>query len=155
MIFTRRKYVKFNFFLLTWNLIKLSNKDIYLDKLLRNVTQKDKYQCHFYLLQHSQKQKSMNMNKASIMSRERKVTFLVLLLLFAFMVAWAPYATICLLRLIQGIKPTPATVAISMLCAKTSACINPIIFTLFNAQVNQLSFLWYPYSFVNCVLDYQ
>ena len=90
----------------------------------------------------------MNMNKASIMSRERKVTFLVLLMFFAFMVAWAPYATICLLRLIQGIKPTPATVAISMLCAKTSACINPIIFTLFNAQVNQFSFFYahYPHT---------
>ena len=81
------------------------------------------------------------MNKASIASRERKVTFLVLLMFFAFMVAWAPYATICLLRLIQGIKPTPTIVAISMLCAKSSASINPIIFTLFNAQVIQLIFI--------------
>ena len=78
------------------------------------------------------------MNKQAIQRRERKVTYMVLLMFVAFMGAWGAYASICLVRLIFGIETNPLIVGYAMLAAKTSGVLNPIIFILMNSQVHIL-----------------
>ena len=88
----------------------------------------------FTILQHSQTQMSLNKNKSQIVNRERKVTFMVMLMVMAFLVAWSPYAILCFLRLL-GFMPGPTLVGSAMLFAKSSGSTNPIIFIFLNTQV--------------------
>ena len=76
----------------------------------------------------------MNMKSNVISSRERKVTLMVFLMVIAFVGAWSGYGILCILRLI-GIDFPPLSIGISMLIAKTGACLNPIIFIFLNNQV--------------------
>ena len=89
----------------------------------------------FYsFFQHSKRQADMNMKPNAISSRERKVTLMVFLMVAAFVGAWSGYGTLCILRLI-GLEFTELSIGISMLIAKTGACLNPIIFIFLNNQV--------------------
>ena len=74
------------------------------------------------------------MKSQVISSRERKVTLMVFLMVAAFVGAWSGYGTLCILRLV-GMEFTSLSIGISMLIAKTGACLNPIIFIFLNNQV--------------------
>ena len=74
------------------------------------------------------------MKSQVISSRERKVTFMVFLMVAAFVGAWSGYGVLCILRLLDY-DFTPLQIGISMLVAKTGACLNPVIFIFLNGQV--------------------
>ena len=100
-----------------------------------------------YFFKHSKKQAGMNMKSQVISSRERKVTLMVFLMVAAFVGAWSGYGTLCILRLV-GLEFTPLSIGISMLIAKTGACLNPIIFIFLNNQVMTLH-SWYALGWVD------
>ena len=80
----------------------------------------------------------MNMKSQVISSRERKVTLMVFLMVAAFVGAWSGYGTLCILRLV-GLEFSSLSIGISMLIAKTGACLNPVIFIFLNNQVNEIT----------------
>ena len=71
--------------------------------------------------------------------RERKVTFMVMLMIASFLSAWMGYALVCFLRLI-GVDVATVYVAISLLSAKMGGLLNAIVFIFMNTQVSQFSF---------------
>jgi len=73
------------------------------------------------------------MKSQVISSRERKVTLMVFLMVAAFVGAWSGYGTLCILRLV-GLEFSSLSIGISMLIAKTGACLNPVIFIFLNNQ---------------------
>ncbi len=70
-----------------------------------------------------------------MLKRERTVTVMVFMMVLAFLAAWGPYAVVCILRMAAGVMPSPAPLGFSMACAKTSTCVNPIVYVLLNRPV--------------------
>lgn len=67
---------------------------------------------------------------------ENKVTFMVGVMIIAFMVAWTPYSIFSLIK--QFGDPdsiSPAMAVLPSLFAKSSICYNPIIYVGMNSQV--------------------
>ena len=68
----------------------------------------------------------MNKNLEVVHKRERKVTFMVMLMITSFLIAWMGYALVCFLRLI-GFQVSPMAVAAAMLLGKMSGVLNEIV----------------------------
>ena len=84
----------------------------------------------------------MTMDSKTMAEREKGVTHMVFLMILAFLSAWAPYAILCILRLIGQTYPDYA-VGIAMMCAKMGAWMDAIVFILRNPSVkNLLCFLF-------------
>ena len=84
---------------------------------------------------HTQVQNLIGKKKENVNKRERKVTGMVFLMVFAFIIAWIGYALVCILRLFD-IKLTSLAVAWSMLLAKTGSWLNAVVFVFMNNQVS-------------------
>ena len=76
----------------------------------------------------------MDTDNKTIADREKGVTHMVFLMILAFLSAWAPYAILCILRLIGQTYPDHA-VGIAMMCAKMGAWMDAIVFILRNPSV--------------------
>lgn len=76
---------------------------------------------------------NVNKNLEVVHKRERKVTFMVMLMITSFLIAWMGYALVCFLRLI-GFQVSPMAVAAAMLLAKMSGVLNAIVFVFMNVQ---------------------
>ena len=87
------------------------------------------------LKEHSKVQANLNVKKDLIASRERKVTMMVLLMVFAFLLSWSGYATICILRLL-GIQTSDYGIGMALLFAKTGGWTNTIVFIFLNPDVS-------------------
>jgi uncharacterized membrane protein YhaH (DUF805 family) len=74
------------------------------------------------------------LTSASLQKREQKVSVMVFLLIFAFLVSWSPYAIVCIMRLFDVIY-SPYVVGLALLLAKSSGLTNVIIFILLNKKV--------------------
>ena len=81
----------------------------------------------------------MNKNLEVIHRRERKVTFMVMLMVMSFLIAWLGYALVCFLRL-MGVQVSPYAVAVAMLLAKVGGLLNAIVFIFMNVQVSCIDF---------------
>ncbi|KAK9875888.1 hypothetical protein WA026_009674 [Henosepilachna vigintioctopunctata] len=69
---------------------------------------------------------------------ERRVAYMVLLMIIAFVVAWMPYAVLALLiQFGDASFLTPGMRVIPSLIAKSSICYNPIIYVVLNSQFRQ------------------
>nr|QYF06556.1 ciliary opsin [Ramazzottius sp.]QYF06575.1 ciliary opsin [Ramazzottius sp.] len=61
---------------------------------------------------------------------------MVVLMILAFLVAWLPYAVVCIIVMAGGQHLISATAAgVAPVFAKTSMVYNPIIYVLLNTQV--------------------
>lgn len=76
---------------------------------------------------------NVNKNLEVVHRRERKVTFMVMLMITSFLFAWTGYALVCFLRL-MGVQVSPMAVAVAMLLAKVSGLLNAIVFVFMNVQ---------------------
>lgn len=79
-------------------------------------------------------QSSMRVGKRN--RSEKRVTYMVGIMIAAFMIAWTPYSVFSLIK--QFGDPTtigPAMAVLPSLFAKTSICYNPIIYVGMNSQV--------------------
>ena len=76
------------------------------------------------------------MDKDLVAERERKVTMMVFLMVFAFLGAWSGYALLCILRLF-GIYSPDYAVGIAMMAAKAGGWLNTIVFIFMNTQVSK------------------
>ena len=81
----------------------------------------------------------MNLNQDNIATessnREKRVTHMILLMILAFLTAWAPYALLCILRLTGNTYPDYA-VGVAMMAAKMGAWMDTIVFILLNPSVS-------------------
>ena len=78
----------------------------------------------------------MEMLKDKQKSREKKVTFMLMLMIMAFLMSWSPYAIICIMRLVFGYAfLSPTIVAQAVVFAKGSVVWDPFFFILLNSQV--------------------
>ena len=90
----------------------------------------------------------MNLNQDNIATessnREKRVTHMILLMILAFLTAWAPYALLCILRLTGNTYPDYA-VGVAMMAAKMGAWMDTIVFILLNPSVSyvKLSKVWF------------
>ena len=67
---------------------------------------------------------------------EVKVTFMVAVMILAFMVAWTPYSVFALIKQFGDADSIgPGMGVLPSLFAKTSICYNPIIYVAMNSQV--------------------
>ena len=82
----------------------------------------------------------MNKNLEVVHKRERKVTFMVMLMITSFLIAWMGYALVCFLRLI-GFQVSPMAVAAAMLLAKMSGVLNAIVF-VFMKYIQAINFVF-------------
>lgn len=89
----------------------------------------------FKIKQHSKVQAALKVKKQQISERERKVTMMVLLMVFAFLLSWSGYAACCILRLF-GIAINDWGIAFALLMAKTGGWNNTVIFIFLNPDVN-------------------
>ena len=71
--------------------------------------------------------------------RERKVTFMVMLMITSFLTAWLGYALVCFFRL-MGVQVSPLAVAVAMLLAKVGGLLNAIVFVFMNVEVSCIDF---------------
>lgn len=85
--------------------------------------------------------KTMKQNRLKmgrVTKAEGKVTWMVLAMIIAFLIAWSPYAILALLiQFGDASLVTPATGVIPALLAKSSICYNPIIYVGLNSQFRQ------------------
>ena len=90
-------------------------------------------------LQHTKLQIGIKMNKDLVEEREKKVTKMVFLMVFAFIGAWSGYALLCILRLF-GIHSSDIAFGLVMFAAKSGGWLNTLVFIFMNTQVsNHLS----------------
>ena len=89
------------------------------------------------LRQHTQLQIGINMNKDLAAEREKKVTKMVFLMVFAFLGAWSGYALLCILR-IFGIHSSDIAFGLVMFAAKTGGWLNTFVFIFMNTQVSKI-----------------
>lgn len=78
---------------------------------------------------------------------EGRVTYMVAVMIAAFLLAWTPYAVFALLS--QFGDPnyvTPAMAVVPALVAKSSICYNPLIYVGLNTQVHLLC-IYYNFVF--------
>ena len=67
---------------------------------------------------------------------ERKVSYMILLMIIAFLTAWSPYAIFALIiQFGNSSGITPGIAVIPSLLAKSSICYNPLIYIGLNVQV--------------------
>ena len=85
--------------------------------------------------QHTQLQ--VGISKDLVAERERKVTKMVFLMVFAFLGAWSGYAILCILRLF-GIHSPDFAIGIAMMLAKAGGWLNTIVFIFMNTQVSSM-----------------
>nr|ADA69282.1 RH2-A opsin [Lepidopus fitchi] len=72
---------------------------------------------------------------ASTQKAEREVTRMCVLMVFGFLLAWTPYASLtAYIFFNKGVAFTPQSMAIPAFFAKSSALFNPIIYVLLNKQ---------------------
>ena len=90
--------------------------------------------CPFFSLQHTKLQIGINMNKDLVEEREKKVTKMVFLMVFAFIGAWSGYALLCILRLF-GIHSSDIAFGLVMFAAKSGGWLNTLVFIFMNTQV--------------------
>ena len=86
-------------------------------------------------LQHTKLQIGIKMNKDLVEEREKKVTKMVFLMVFAFIGAWSGYALLCILRLF-GIHSSDIAFGLVMFAAKSGGWLNTLVFIFMNTQVN-------------------
>ena len=77
----------------------------------------------------------LNKKKANIIAREKRVTKMIFLMIFAFLAAWTGYAILSIIRL-SGSGFSDYLIGFVMMMAKTGAWLNTIIFILMNQEVN-------------------
>ncbi|XP_057661883.1 pinopsin-like [Diorhabda carinulata] len=80
-----------------------------------------------------------NLSMGQTTKAEKRVTYMIFMMIIAFLMAWSPYAIFALL--VQFGNPsgvTPATGVIPALLAKSSICYNPIIYVGLNSQFRQV-----------------
>ena len=83
----------------------------------------------------------MNMNKDLAEKREKKVTKMVFLMVFAFIGAWSGYAFLCILRLL-GVHSSELAFGLVMFAAKSGGWLNTLVFIFMNTQVsNYLAYI--------------
>ena len=87
-----------------------------------------------FLFKGSEVAAQLNKKKASILAREKRVTKMIFLMVFAFMSAWSGYAILSLLRL-YGSGFSDYLIGIVMIMAKSGACLNIVIFILMHQEV--------------------
>ncbi|TSK22639.1 Opsin-VA [Bagarius yarrelli] len=91
--------------------------------------------CYSKLLRKLRKVSNSNGRLVNARKPDRQVTYMVVVMIVAFMVAWTPYA---LFSVIVTIDPTidldPILAAVPAFFAKTSAVYNPIIYVFMNKQ---------------------
>jgi len=85
------------------------------------------------LRQHTKLQIGINMNKDLVEEREKKVTKMVFLMVFAFIGAWSGYALLCILRLF-GIHSSDIAFGLVMFAAKSGGWLNTLVFIFMNTQ---------------------
>ena len=76
----------------------------------------------------------LNKKKASIMEREKRVTKMVYLMIFAFLGPWSGYAILAVVRLV-GYPFSDYLIGIIMMIAKSGAWLNTTVFIIMNQQV--------------------
>ena len=86
-------------------------------------------------LQHTKLQIGIKMNKDLVEEREKKVTKMVFLMVFAFIGAWSGYALLCILRLF-GIHSSDIAFGLVMFAAKSGGWLNTLVFIFMNTQVS-------------------
>lgn len=67
---------------------------------------------------------------------ESRVAMMIAVMIFAFFVAWTPYAVLALLIQFTDIYISPALAIVPALVAKSSICYNPVIYVGLNTQVS-------------------
>lgn len=68
---------------------------------------------------------------------EQRVTFMISLMIIAFLTAWTPYAILALvIQFGSSSIVTPSVAVIPALFAKSSICYNPVIYAGLNSQVS-------------------
>ncbi|WAQ95645.1 OPSX-like protein, partial [Mya arenaria] len=73
-------------------------------------------------------------------SRMQYMSYMCLIVIVLFLVAWTPYAVVCLWSAFGDLDDVPLPLlAIPSICAKTSACYNPVVYSLVNERF-QLAF---------------
>jgi len=73
------------------------------------------------------------MNKDLAEKREKKVTKMVFLMVFAFIGAWSGYAFLCILRLL-GVHSSELAFGLVMFAAKSGGWLNTLVFIFMNTQ---------------------
>ncbi|XP_066145759.1 pineal opsin-like [Euwallacea fornicatus] len=82
--------------------------------------------------------KKNKLNIGRVNRMESRTTYMILVMILAFLIAWTPYAVFALLA--QFADPaliTPATAVLPALIAKSSICYNPVIYIVLNNQFRQ------------------
>ena len=71
---------------------------------------------------------------------EKRVTLLSIVMVTSFLIAWSPYAIVCMLRVAGAGKGafSPLVVLMPALFAKSSFVWNPIIYVALNHQVDTI-----------------
>ncbi|BES93074.1 7 transmembrane receptor (rhodopsin family) [Nesidiocoris tenuis] len=72
--------------------------------------------------------------KGSVTKAESRVAGMIFVMIFAFFIAWTPYAVLTLLIAFANEDISPAVATIPAIFAKTSICYNPIIYVGLNTQ---------------------
>jgi len=79
----------------------------------------------------------LNKKKANIIAREKRVTKMIFLMIFAFVAAWTGYAILSIIRL-SGSGFSDYLIGFVMMMAKTGAWLNTIIFILMNQEFRKV-----------------
>lgn len=75
------------------------------------------------------------MNAGRVNKAESRVTWMIFVMIFAFFLAWTPYAILALMIAFFDSNVSPAIATIPAIFAKTSICYNPFIYAGLNTQV--------------------
>ncbi len=89
--------------------------------------------------EHSKVAANLNVKKDQISKRERKVTTMVLLMVFAFLLSWSGYAIICILRFFH-VETKTIGIGFALLMAKSGGWNNTLIFIFLNPDVSYYIF---------------
>ncbi|KAF6205310.1 hypothetical protein GE061_019480 [Apolygus lucorum] len=72
--------------------------------------------------------------KGRVTKAESRVAGMIFAMIFAFFIAWTPYAILALMIAFMNTSISPAIATIPAIFAKTSICYNPIIYVGLNSQ---------------------
>ncbi|XP_073981561.1 parapinopsin-like [Rhodnius prolixus] len=81
--------------------------------------------------------KKSTMNAGRVNKAESRVTWMIFVMIFAFFLAWTPYAILALMIAFFDSNVSPAIATIPAIFAKTSICYNPFIYAGLNTQFRQ------------------
>ncbi len=94
--------------------------------------------CSFSILlrlrQLAKVRKMMKVDKNQVDDRERKVTYMILLMILAFFISWFFYALVCIMR-VFGLDCPDYLVGLAVVSAKTGPWTNSIIFIFLQKDV--------------------